>query len=59
MIAMQHPVSNLQLCVAIGVPILFNAVLLALSARSMNARFDRMESKLDHLTELLDRMKTW
>jgi hypothetical protein len=56
---MQHPVSNLQVCVAIGVPMLFNAVLLALYARSMNARFDRMESKLDHLTKLFDRMKTW
>ena len=45
-------VTNQQLYLAIGVPMLFNAAMLALFAMHVNARFDAIDRRFDDMRDL-------
>jgi len=45
-------VTNEQLYLAIGIPMLFNATLLALFAAHVNARFDAIDRRFDDMRDL-------
>jgi hypothetical protein len=45
-------VTNQQLYLAIGIPMLFNASLLGIVVMSMNAKFDAINSRFDDMRDL-------
>ncbi len=49
--------TNEQLYIAVGIPMLFNAALLGLVIAYMNARIGRMESKVDAIDKRFDDMR--
>lgn len=46
---MPTPLTNGLLCLVVGVPLVFNAVLIALLAAHMNARFDAVNRRFDDM----------
>jgi len=44
--------SNVQLCLAIGLPIIANAAMIGLLLMHMNARFDAVNQRLNDLRDL-------
>ena len=47
-----HQVTNVQLYLAIGIPVLVNAAMFGLLAMYMNARFDAVNQRFDDLRDL-------
>lgn len=52
------PVSNEQLYLAIGVPMLFNALLITILILSQNARFSAVDKRFDDLLRYMDQRFT-
>jgi hypothetical protein len=50
-------VTNEQLYIAVGIPMLFNATLLGLIIAYINARIGRVESKVDAIDKRFDDMR--
>jgi hypothetical protein len=50
-------VTNEQLYIAVGIPMLFNATLLGLVIAYINARIGRVESKVDAIDKRFDDMR--
>jgi hypothetical protein len=50
-------VTNEQLNIAVGIPMLFNATLLGLVIAYINARIGRVESKVDAIDKRFDDMR--
>lgn len=48
-------VTNEQLYIAIGIPMLFNAAMIGLLLAYVNARFEKIESRLDSMEIRFDR----
>jgi hypothetical protein len=50
-------VTNTQLYLAIGIPMLFNATLIGLVVTLMNAKFDAVYARLDAIDKRFDDMR--
>lgn len=51
--------SNQQLYLAVGLPILFNGLLLTIVFSYMNVRFSAIEKRFDHIDRRFDDMSIW
>jgi hypothetical protein len=49
--------TNEQLYMAIGIPMLFNAAMIALLVAHMNSRFDGMEKRFEAINKRFDDMR--
>ena len=55
--ALRFSMSNQQLYLAIGLPILFNGLLIAVLTGYINSRFSVIEKRFDHIDRRFDDMR--